>query len=51
MIDGPFGPMMAIFGPSRRAGWILRVRDGPENGPDSFRDRLGTRFRTRRPEV
>ena len=32
---------MAVSGPSRRHGWILRVRVGPENGLDSFGDFLG----------
>ena len=38
---------MADSGPSRRHGWILRVRVIPENGLDSFGDLLGTCFRTR----
>ena len=35
---------MADSGPSRRHGWILRVRVIPGNGLDSFGDPLGTRF-------
>ena len=35
---------MADSGPSRRRGWILRVRVVPGNGLDSFGDLLGTRF-------
>ena len=33
-------------GPSRRRGWIPRVRVIPRNGLDSFGDVLETRFRT-----
>ena len=36
---------MADSGPSRRHGWILRVRVIPGNGLDSFGDLLGTDFR------
>ena len=36
---------MADSGPSRRHGWIPRVRVIPGNGLDSFGDFLRTRFR------
>jgi len=36
---------MADSGPSRRRGWILRVRVITRNGLDSFGDLLGTDFR------
>ena len=36
---------MADSGPSRRHGWIPRVRVIPGNGLDSFGDLLGTDFR------
>lgn len=42
---------MADSGPSRRHGWIARVRVIPENGFDSFRDLLETRVRTRFNEI
>ena len=45
MFDGPFGPEIAISELSRCDGRILRVRERPKSGPDSFRDRPGTRFR------
>ena len=44
MFDGPLGVIMAISGRSRLRDWILRIRDGPENGLDSFRNGVGGLF-------
>ena len=42
IFEGQFGAILTISGPSRRHGWIPRVRASPENGPDSFGNLPGT---------